>query len=96
MCDSWNSGSRPCKDSPMYTTMREDIRVHRTERRKESCLLHTRPMVQMTVDMLQRKVVDKMKTYFTFNNIFSPENRDVYAIACKNIVQPDWPQMTIQ
>jgi len=25
-----------------------------------------------------------------------PEDRDVYAIMCKNSVQPDWSQMAIQ
>jgi hypothetical protein len=47
----------------------------------------------MTVEMLQRKAVDKMKTHILRSIIFFPENSDVYEILCKNFVQPDWPQM---
>jgi hypothetical protein len=32
---------------------------------------------------------------FTFNNFFFPENRAVYEIMWKSMVQPDRPQMTI-
>ena len=34
-------------------------------------------------------------THFVFNNIFPPENRSVYEITRKNIVQRVRPQMTI-
>ena len=44
--------------------------------------------------MFQTKVVEKIKTYFMFNNV-SPENRAFYEIMWKNLVQPDRPQMTI-
>ena len=33
--------------------------------------------------------------HFTFNNNFFVENHAFYEIMCKNIIQPDWPQMKI-
>jgi hypothetical protein len=45
-------------------------------------------------EMFQTKVIYKIKTHFMFNNFFS-ENRTVYEIMRKNMVQPDRPQMTI-
>ena len=46
--------------------------------------------------MFQTKVVEKIKTHFVFSNFFFLfENRAVYEIMCKNIVEPDRPQMTI-
>jgi hypothetical protein len=47
--------------------------------------------------MYQTKAVEKLKnTHFMFSNFFiSPENRAVYEILWKNIVEPDRPQMTI-
>jgi len=36
----------------------------------------------------------KQHTYYMFNN-FYPENRAVYEIMWKNIVQPDRPQVAI-
>jgi len=44
--------------------------------------------------MFQTEVVGKMKTHFTFNNIFS-ENRVVYDRMRKNMVQPDRPHKTM-
>jgi hypothetical protein len=44
--------------------------------------------------MFQTKVVKKIKTHFIFNNVFS-ENRAVYEIKWKNMVEADRPQMTI-
>jgi hypothetical protein len=45
--------------------------------------------------VFRTKVVEKVKnTHFVFNNVFS-ENRAVYEIMWKNMVQPDRPQMTI-
>jgi hypothetical protein len=44
--------------------------------------------------MSQTKVVEKIKTRFMLNNVFS-ENRAVYEIMWKNTVQPDRPQMKI-
>jgi hypothetical protein len=40
------------------------------------------------------KVVQKIKTHFMFNNFFS-ENRAVYEIMWKNMVEPNRPKMTI-
>jgi hypothetical protein len=37
---------------------------------------------------------ENQNTNFMFNKIFS-ENRAVYEIMCKNMVEPDRPQMTI-
>jgi len=45
--------------------------------------------------MFQTKVVEKIKTHFVPITFFF-ENRAVYEIMWKNIVQPDGPQMTIQ
>ena len=44
--------------------------------------------------MLQTKVVEKIETHFMFSN-FDFENRAVYEIMRKNIVEPDRPRMTI-
>ena len=44
--------------------------------------------------MLQTKVVDRIKTLILYS-IISPENRDVYEVMWKNMVQPDKPQMTV-
>ena len=44
--------------------------------------------------MFQTKVVEIIKTHFMFNNFFS-ENRAVYEIMWKIMVEPDRPQMTI-
>ena len=38
--------------------------------------------------MFRTKSVDKMKTFFMFNNFFF-ENHDVYEIVWENMVQPD-------
>jgi hypothetical protein len=43
--------------------------------------------------MLETEVVEKIKTRFLFH--FFSENRAVYEIMWKNIVEPDRPQMTI-
>jgi hypothetical protein len=44
--------------------------------------------------MFQTKVVEKIKTHVLCSIIF-PENRAVYEMMWKNIVEPDRPQMTI-
>ena len=44
---------------------------------------------------LPKQIVEKIKTYFVFNNFF-PENRAVYEVMWKNMVQPDRSQMTVQ
>jgi hypothetical protein len=47
-----------------------------------------------------RNVSDKISrgnqnTHFMFSNFFSPENRAVYEVMWKNVVEPDKPEMTI-
>jgi len=44
--------------------------------------------------MLQTEVVEKIETHFVLNNFFL-ENRAVYAIMRKNIVELDRPRMTV-
>ena len=43
--------------------------------------------------MLLRKVVEKIKTHFLFNNFFS-EDRTVCTIMSKDMVKTEEPQMT--
>jgi len=46
--------------------------------------------------VFQTKVVEKIKTYILCSMLFFfSENRTVYEIVWKNIVDPDRPQMTI-
>ena len=46
--------------------------------------------------MFQTKVVEKLKTHFVFSiYIYFLENRALYEIMCKNIVDPERPQMTV-
>jgi len=40
------------------------------------------------------KVVEEIGTHILCSVTF-PENRAVYEIMCKNVVQPDRPQMTV-
>jgi hypothetical protein len=43
--------------------------------------------------MFLTKVVEKIKThFFLFNNFFPPENRAVYGVTWKNIVEPEQTQ----
>jgi hypothetical protein len=42
--------------------------------------------------MFYIKVVEKMNTYFMFNNFF-PENRTVYEIKSKHMEESEGPQM---
>jgi BarA-like signal transduction histidine kinase len=44
--------------------------------------------------MFHTKVVEKIKTRVLFSVTF-PDNRDIYDIMWKNMVEPDRPQMTI-
>jgi hypothetical protein len=46
--------------------------------------------------MFQKKVVEKIKTRILCSVTFPLENRAVYEIMWKNMVQPERPQMTIQ
>jgi hypothetical protein len=45
--------------------------------------------------MFHTKVVEKIKTHILFSTVFFSENRAVYEIMWKNMVEPDRPQMTI-
>jgi hypothetical protein len=44
--------------------------------------------------MFQTRIVKKIKTYFMPNNIFFFENRAVYEVMWKIVVEPDRLQMT--
>jgi hypothetical protein len=44
--------------------------------------------------MFQIKVAEKIKTHILYSIMFF-ENRDVYKIMRKNMVDPDKPQMTV-
>ena len=46
--------------------------------------------------MFEINVVEKIKTYFMFHNFFPIGNRAVYEIMCKNVVEPERPEMTIK
>jgi hypothetical protein len=41
------------------------------------------------------KIVEKIKTHILCSINFFPENRALYEIMWKNVVEPDRPQMTI-
>jgi len=45
--------------------------------------------------MFQTKVVQKIQTHILCSITFFSENRAVYEMKWENIVEPDWPQMTI-
>jgi len=45
--------------------------------------------------MFQKKVTEQIKTHILFLTLFFFENRALNEITCKNIAQPDRPQMTI-
>jgi len=43
--------------------------------------------------MFQRRIAEKIKTYFMFNKFPHPQNRAIYEeIMCKNIVESGIPQ----
>ena len=44
--------------------------------------------------MFQKKVIEKIKTHFEVQKLLF-ENRAVYELICKNVVEPDRSQMTI-
>jgi len=46
-------------------------------------------------EMFQTKVVEKIKTHILYSVTFFPENRAVYEIMWKNIVERGRPQITI-
>ena len=43
-----------------------------------------------------KSCTENSNTHFMFNKFFPPENRDIYEIVSKNMVEPERPQMTIQ
>jgi hypothetical protein len=45
--------------------------------------------------MFQTKVVEKIKTHFMLHTPPPPKIMSVFEVMCKNIVEPDWPQMTV-
>jgi hypothetical protein len=45
--------------------------------------------------MFQIEVVEKIKTHILCSVTFFPENRAVYEIMSKNLVEPERPQMGI-
>jgi hypothetical protein len=45
--------------------------------------------------MIPTEVIEEIKTHFVFSNFFFLENRAVYEIMWKNIVQGGWPHVTI-
>ena len=57
-------------------------------------LIVPRGIVLRMENVSDRSCRENQNTRFMFN-IFSPENRAVYEIMWKNVVQPDRPQMTI-
>ena len=46
-------------------------------------------------EMLQTKFIEKIKIHFVIINIFFYENRAIYSIIWKNIVERNRPQITI-
>ena len=48
------------------------------------------------VKCFQKNIIDKIKTLVTINISFFSENRTIYVIMWKNIVEPDRPQITIR
>ena len=46
-------------------------------------------------NVADRSCRENQNTHFSFNNIFSPENRALYEKMWKNTVEPDRPQITI-
>ena len=44
--------------------------------------------------MFQTEVVEKIKTHFILN-YSTPENRTIYQVMWKSIVEPGRPQMTV-
>ena len=45
--------------------------------------------------MFQKKFVQKIKTHYTFNNIFPRENHAVYEMMWKNMLQRNRSHMTV-
>ena len=49
----------------------------------------------LELEMFQTKIVEKLETHFVFSNFFFFENRAVFEIMWKNVVQQGRPQMTV-
>jgi hypothetical protein len=49
----------------------------------------------LKLEIFQTNVVEKIKIHILYSVTFS-ESRAVYEVMCKNMVQPDRPQMIIQ
>jgi hypothetical protein len=47
-------------------------------------------------NVLDKRYRENQNTHFMFNNFFFSENRTVYDIMSKNMVEPEGPQMTSQ
>jgi hypothetical protein len=52
------------------------------------------PIFFLEWEIFQAKIVENQNTHFMFSDFFS-ENRAVYEIMWKNMVEPDRPQITI-
>jgi hypothetical protein len=47
-------------------------------------------------NVLNKSYKENQNTHFMFNNVLFPENRAVYEIMSKNVVEPERPQMSSQ
>ena len=47
-------------------------------------------------EMFETNVVDKIKTHMLYGQYIFSENRAVYEIMLKNVVEPEGPQITSQ
>ena len=50
----------------------------------------------ISLNASQKCFRQNQNTHFMFNNFFFPENRALYKITWKNVVQPERPRVTIQ
>ena len=53
------------------------------------------PQVILEWEIIQRQIIQKIKTHIAFWIIFFSENLKVYEIMWKTVVEPDRPQMTL-
>ena len=51
----------------------------------------SRPLLLRMRNVLDKSCRENQNTHFVFNNFFPPENRAVYEIMWKNMVEPDRP-----
>jgi hypothetical protein len=52
-------------------------------------------VLRIKKNVLDKRCTENENTHFRFTT-FSPENRAVYEIMSKNMVEPERPQMTLQ